>query len=397
MATSYKCPNCSASLIFDADQQLMTCNFCGAKISPEDIVASEIHLNSEAMKEEAAKDEKLHAAAASATDTAAQGAPAADDTASGPDQGSDGSEETPTHEFFSEEESVQYVCGSCGAAVITDNNTSATFCAFCGSPTILPERLVEARKPDYVLPFKYGRDNAIDSFFKWCKAGRFTPVDFVKSENVEKMTGLYVPFWLFNSVVDMDYDARGTTVSSSSSGNKTTTTTKYYQLKRKRKVCWSKIPFDGATHINDKQMEMIAPYDYRALKDFDMLYLSGFFADRYDLPAERLEETISKKVTAYVERVFRDSVRGYGSVTEIQNRSRFYKPDVKYALLPVWILNYNYHGKRYTFAMNGQTGKIAGEYPISRLKLLLLGLAILPVAAVVFKLVIGGLILGGFF
>lgn len=392
MATSYKCPNCSASLVFDADQQKMTCEFCGAKISPEDIVASAVHLNSEAMKEEAKRDEELHA-----SDAAAQTAPAGAEATAAAGQESAGPEDTSAAGYFSEEESVQYVCGNCGAAVITDNNTSATFCAFCGSPTILPERLVGARKPDYVLPFKYGRDNAIDSFFKWCKAGRFTPVDFVKNENVEKMTGLYVPFWLFNSVVDMDYETTGTKVSSSSSGSKTTTTTKYYRIKRKRKVCWSKIPFDGATHVDDDQMEMIAPYDYRSLKDFDMLYLSGFFADRYDLPAERLEDNLHKKINSYVEKVFKDSVRGYGSVTGTQNHSKIYKPDVQYALLPVWILNYKYLGKRYTFAMNGQTGKIAGEYPISRLKLILLGLAILPVAAVLFKLVVGGLILGGFF
>ena len=392
MATSYKCPNCAASLVFDADQQKMTCEYCGAKISPEDIVASAVHLNSEAMKQEAKRDEELHA-----PDAAAQTAPDGAEATAGAGQESAEPEDASEVEFFAEEETVQFVCNSCGAAVITDSNTSATFCAFCGSPTILPERLVGARKPDYVLPFKYGRDNAIDSFFKWCKAGRFTPVDFVKNENVEKMTGLYVPFWLFNSVVDMDYETTGTKVSSSSSGSKTTTTTKYYRIKRKRKVCWSKIPFDGATHIDDAQMEMIAPYDYEALKDFDMLYLSGFFADRYDLPAERLEDNLNNKINSFVERVFRDSVRGYGSITETQNRSKIYKPDVKYALLPVWILNYKYLGKRYTFAMNGQTGKIAGEYPISRLKLVLLGLAILPVAAVLFKLVIGGLILGGFF
>ncbi|MFA5445262.1 MAG: TFIIB-type zinc ribbon-containing protein [Bacteroidales bacterium] len=389
MATSYKCPNCSANLLFDADQQLMTCGFCGAKISPEDIVSNEVYLNSEAMKQEAARDEEISSKPEAAV--AASGA-----EATGEDSEAQGVE-TAEPEFFAEEETVQFVCNSCGAAVITDSNTSATFCAFCGSPAIIPERLVDARKPDYVLPFKYGRDNAIDSFFKWCKAGRFTPVDFVKNENIEKMTGLYVPFWLYNSVVDMDYETTGTKVSSSSSGNKTTTTTKYYLVKRKRKVCWSMIPFDGATHIDDAQMEMIAPYDYKALKKFDMLYLSGFFADRYDLPAERLEDNLTKKVNSYVDRVFLDSIRSYGSVTETQNRTKIYKPDVKYALLPVWILNYKYLGKMYTFAMNGQTGKIAGQYPISRLKLILLGLAILPVAAVLFKLVVGGLILGGFF
>ncbi len=391
MATSYECPNCSASLVFDADQQKMSCEYCGAKISPEDIVATEVYLNSEAMKQEAAQDEKI-----SLKPEVTAAAPASGEEAAGESSEVQG-EGAAEPEFFSEEETVQFVCNSCGAAVITDTNTSATFCAFCGSPAIIPERLVDARKPDYVLPFKYGRNKAIDSFFNWCKAGRFTPIDFVKNENVEKMTGLYVPFWLYNSVVDMDYQATGTKVSSSTSGSKTTTTTKYFAIKRKRKVCWKMVPFDGATHIDDKQMELIAPYDYAAIQKFDMMYLSGFFADRYDLPADRLEENLKKKISAYVEKIFKDSVKGYNSVTGTKNDSAFFKPDVSYALLPVWILNYKYMGKTYTFAMNGQTGKIAGEYPISRVKLLLLALAILPAAAILFKLVVGGVVLGGFF
>lgn len=389
MATSYKCPNCAASLVFDADQQKMSCEYCGAKISPEDTVATDVFLNSEAMKQEAVRDEEI-----SSQSGADLGVP--DTEASGESSEVQGSE-TAAHEFFSEEETVQFVCGSCGAAVITDTNTSATFCAFCGSPAIITERLVEARKPDYVLPFKYGREKAIESFFKWCKAGRFTPIDFVKNENVEKMTGLYVPFWLFNSVVDMNYTATGTKVSSSTSGSKTTTRTKYYLIRRKRKVCWKMVPFDGATHIDDKQMELIAPFNYDAIQKFDMMYLSGFFADRYDLPAERLEDNLKAKITSYVEKIFKDSVAGYNSVNGTKNSSAFFKPDVNYALLPVWILNYKYLGKTYTFAMNGQTGKIAGEYPISRLKLLLLAMAILPAAAVLFRLVVGGLFLGGFY
>lgn len=380
MATSYKCPNCSANLLFDADQQLMTCQYCGSAISPDDIIKRGVHLNSEAMKQEAERDRLIHGE---------------EEGASAEVGGADTQASEAT--YFSEDETVQFVCGSCGAAVITDKNTSATFCAFCGSPAIIAERLVEARKPEYVLPFHYGRENAIESFFKWCKAGRFTPIDFVKKENVEKMTGLYVPFWLFNSVIDMHFEAQGTKVSSSTSGNKTTTKTKYYSIKRVRRVCWDKIPFDGATHIDDKQMEMIAPYDYKALKDFNMAYLSGFFADRYDLPAEELEDDLQAKLSVYVDKIFKDSNRGYSSVTNVRNHTRYYKPDVRYALLPVWVLNYKYRGKTYTFAMNGQTGKTAGEYPISLLKLLLLGIAILPAAAIVIKLLIGGLVLGGFF
>lgn len=380
MAVSFKCPNCSANLIFDADQQMMTCEYCGAKISPEEVAATEVFLNDEAMKQEAEADAQIHK-----------------DTTSEETDGGDSSGEKKEPDYLSDTDSVQFVCNSCGAAVITDQNTSATFCAFCGSPAIIAERLVDARKPDLVIPFKYGRENAIDSFFKWCKAGRFTPIDFIKDSNVEKMTGLYVPFWLFDNVVDMDYQATATTVSSSTSGRKTTTTTSYYKVIRKKTLHWNKTPLDGATHIDDKLMEIVEPFDYKKLTDFDMKYLAGFFADKYDVPAEKLEDRLQKRIEPCVDKMFKESTQKYSSVRDIKNNSKYLKPSTRYALLPVWILNYKYMGKTYTFAMNGQTGKIAGEPPISRVKLLILGLAILPLAALLFKLVVGGLILGGFF
>jgi DNA-directed RNA polymerase subunit RPC12/RpoP len=294
-----------------------------------------------------------------------------------------------------ESDSIQYVCNSCGAAVITDQNTAATFCAFCGSPTIIAERLVQERTPEYVLPFQYGREAAINGFFEWCKAGRFTPVQFVKKDNVEKMTGMYVPFWLFDSEAEMNISAEGKKITSSTTGRSTYTTTSYYNVVRKRHIEWDKIPLDGATRIEDKLMEIVEPYSYDDLKPFDMRYLAGFFADKYDVPADKLTDRLNKRVQKYIDTIFDDSIKSYNTVSQKMDQTCICEPKFHYALMPVWILNYKYLGKTYTFAMNGQTGKIAGEPPVSWVKLLVLGMFILPLAACVCRL-IGMLILGGF-
>jgi len=344
MAVSYKCPNCAANLVFDADAQQMTCEYCGTKLSPADVVSEE---NPE-WKQEKAEN-----------------------------WGAD---------------AVQYICNSCGAAVITDQNTTATFCAFCGSPTILPERLVEGYKPSEVIPFAYGKEAALDKFFKWCKKGRMTPNDFVSSKNVEKMTGIYVPFWLFDLDMDMNISAQGTKVHSVSTSNTTTTTTSHYDIARVRKVAWDRIPMDGATHIDDRLMEIIEPYKYDNLADFDMKYLAGFYAEKYDLPEEKLHGRLKARASGYAKDIFKESVKGYSTVTQVVDRSTYYRPKFAYALLPVWMLNYKYHGKLYTFAMNGQTGKIAGEPPVSRMKVALVSAVTLLVSGLIFYFV-GGLAL----
>jgi len=382
MSISYKCPQCAANLFFDADQQKMTCNFCGAEIMPEVIETAGMHLNSRSMEEKKTRNKQIHEKSAEAMRAS---------------RAITKKIKKQEYAAFTESESIQYICGSCGAAVVTDKNTTATFCAFCGSPAIITERLVDARKPDYIIPFKYGRENAVQSFFKWCKSGRMTPIDFVKKENIEKLTGLYVPFWLFNSEVDMDCEVTGVNKVTEMDYGSLETTTATYKVTRKGKICWKMIPYDGASHMDDQQMKMIAPYDYRDIKDFDMVYLAGFFADRYDVPPEKVEYALKKDISSYINQIFEASLDEYSSYYSKRDHSKIHPPEVKYALLPVWVLNYKYQGKMYTFAMNGQTGKTAGEYPISLVKLFVILLALLPVAAVLVRLLIGGLVLGGIF
>ena len=374
MAVSFKCPNCAANLVFDADKQKMTCDYCGKEISLDEVESLSPILSEEAMQKEAKHDDELRESQSIVIEKSTA-APAA-----------------ATGQW--DNDSIQYVCNSCGAAVITDQNTAATFCAFCGSPAIIPERLVKERTPDFVLPFQYGKETAINCFFEWCKAGRFTPVQFIKKENVEKMTGLYVPFWLFDSEAEMQITAEGKKVASSTTGRNTYTTTSYFNIVRSRHLDWDKIPLDGATRIDDKLMEIIEPYNYEDIAPFDMKYLAGFFADKYDLPADKLTERLQNRLNLYVDRIFKASVKSYNSVSKVNDATRYQNPAFHYALMPVWILNYKYLGKTYTFAMNGQTGKVAGEPPVSRVKLTILGLAVLPVAASICWL-IGYFLMGG--
>ena len=142
-------------------------------------------------------------------------------------------------------------------------------------------------------------------------------------------------------------------------------------------------------------MEIVEPFNYEDLKPFDMKYLAGFFADKYDLSADKLMERLTKRLSLYVNTIFKDSTTADNSVSKVNDTTHYQEPTFHYALMPVWILNYKYLGKTYTFAMNGQTGKIAGDPPVSRVKLIVLGLAVLPVAACICRL-IGLLILGGF-
>ncbi len=105
---------------------------------------------------------------------------------------------------FSDEEAKEYVCNNCGAAVITDADTSATNCSFCGAGVVLADRVSGNLAPDMVIPFQISKEEAMQAFKKWCKNGRLTPKGFMTADRIKGITGIYVPFWFYDLHSDAD-------------------------------------------------------------------------------------------------------------------------------------------------------------------------------------------------
>ena len=111
-------------------------------------------------------------------------------------------------------------------------------------------------------------------------------------------------------------------------------------------------------------MESIEPYDYSLLETFDMAYLSGYFADKYDVPSENGEGRIRQRVETAISDELQNSLLGYATVSPTTRNLCVNHSKSRYVLLPVWMLNTKYRDKIYTFAMNGQTGKMTGSFPV---------------------------------
>jgi DNA-directed RNA polymerase subunit RPC12/RpoP len=322
MAKSYRCPNCAASLVFDPDIKKMTCGFCGTKISPDDVTSLE----------------------------AKEGFILGDSW---------------------EEDAACFLCENCGAKSITNVNTAATFCPFCGSPSI-SLTITGGVKPMRMIPFTFGREEAEKAFINWCKKSRLLPKNFTSKEQIAKLTGIYVPFWLFDYYVDVNCDYLQAITEEVQNGEQTVG---FYTKKKRGALTWTQVPLDASSHMPDYLMECIEPYNYEQLRSFDTKFLSGFQAENYDVSAEELLRRIFLRVKEFVKGACGEGKTGY------VDNSHYETPSAEYVFLPVWFLNYTYHGKTYTFALNGQTGKVAGEQPISRLKVGLLSLGIFALSS----------------
>jgi len=261
-----------------------------------------------------------------------------------------------------------YHCTSCGAELITDQTTSATFCLYCKNPTIIKSRFTGRFKPKYLIPFRLTKEQAVELYKKWISKRLFAPSEFKHKEEMEKVTGVYAPFWLFDCKASGTIEGQGTRVRSWVQGDYRYTETKYFRVVRQGSAEYSKVPVDASKKLDDELMQMIEPYNYEDLTDFSMQYMSGFLAEKYDVESDEAKSAARKRVVKYTEDMLKETISGYSSYRDTSKNITLQEAQENYALLPVYLLVNKYKGKDHLFIVNGQTGKVVGDAPISRWK-----------------------------
>lgn len=363
----YRCPNCSADLKFDPNKQKFCCEYCQSEFTHQEVSS---------MAQQVNEDQQNSANAPK---------PPIDERTA---------EQTKQDIEFSENTRL-YQCPSCGAEIVSDMNTAASFCYYCHNPVILKGRVEGMYRPSKVLPFAFGKEKAVEYFNSWTKNKRYVPNDLVSEKQIEKMTGLYVPFWVADAVTRSRMTARGETIRKWTSGNYDYTQTKIFDVVRDLDIEYHGVPADGSKKIEDDLMESIEPFDYNETKDFDMAYLSGFLADKYDVEKEALYGRICQRMFEN-NRAAIDSSCGYDRLVGKQMYENVNKLRWNYMLLPVWFMTFHYKGKIWEYAINGQTGKIAGELPIDDRKMRLHFLLVMAVTTLIILILgyfIGGMLL----
>ena len=169
-----------------------------------------------------------------------------------------------------------YVCTSCGAELAVNGVESSTFCAYCGQPTVIFSRVSATKKPKYIIPFSVTKEDAVEKMRKELLKGFFVPRSFRKFE-IEKVRGIYIPYWVYDINYEGRFCFRGEVPKKIGKG----TEIKYFY--REAKSYFRNIALDASLQLNDDTSRRLDPYDLSGLKEFDMSYLSGFYADCYDL------------------------------------------------------------------------------------------------------------------
>lgn len=259
-----------------------------------------------------------------------------------------------------------YACNSCGGEIIADSTTGATSCPYCGNQVIMKGQFSGALKPDIVIPFKLDKKAAKEALKKHLSNKKFVPKSFLSDNRLEEIKGVYVPHWLFTCDTAADAFYKAEKIKRWSDDKYNYTETSYFDIFRSGSMGFDNIPVDGSTKMPDDLMESVEPFDISQAVDFNTAYLAGYLADKYDVSADESMLRANERIKQSIDDALKESVVGYDIVKSQNVNMNIMNGMYKYALYPVWILNTSWNGKKYTFAMNGQTGKFVGNIPTDK-------------------------------
>ncbi len=263
-----------------------------------------------------------------------------------------------------EYETTVFTCPQCGGEIESTDTDITGFCSFCGAATIFYTRLAKEKKPDFILPFTQTKEQCKMAFQARAKKNLYAPKEYRDPQYIDGFRGIYMPYWSY------DVDQRGPSILR---GEKTHRSGDYiihehYDLKGDLDTFYHGIAYDASSSFSDDISEAIAPYDVKKKQPFTAGFLSGFYADTADVPSEIYTKdalnfsnanTLSelKKVPEFA---------GY-SIKDEPTRTHFGTTlaRVEKTLFPVWFLSFR-NGDRVAYAaVNGQTGKVCADLPIS--------------------------------
>lgn len=358
-----KCPKCDGALEYNPAYDKMECPYCGSTFSTH-----------EAMENQRMQDNAVKMVAPSAHPGGAGmtlGANVGTQTAVM--NGSNQVSSSAVADGNTMECNI-YTCTACGAELAVNGVEASTFCAYCGQPTIVFSRVSQELMPKWILPFRIQKDQAVNGIREKLNKGLFVPRE-IKNFEVEKVRGIYVPYFLFD-VYYYDWQRLRGTVRRGKN-----TVTKYFV--REAECDFNRLTCDASVQLNDESSQRLEPFDLRCLKPFEAGYLSGFYADRYDMTDKQLTGVAIGRTKALFDEQIRKTVSA-SNISIVENRPKYQVKNAEYALLPAWFLTFRYKNEPYTMLVNGQTGKVVGAVPFDKAKFSGMFVALAVVATIIF-------------
>lgn len=362
-----KCPKCGGAVVYDAASGMMKCTACQQEYDSSALSELDGYEQSQELQEQ----DLLPVSDDDAKDAGHGFRLAADAGTSNNDthRWTDTLKRKETKSFEpqgigdealkEEERIIQYMdlnlykCTSCGAQLMLSGTEASTFCSFCGLPTIAFDRISKEERPDKIIPFKLTKEQALLCIQDRIGYGKYVPNE-IRELSVEDIRGIYMPYWLYTSYMRMQMTLRSTGKNS-------------YTRRKDASCTYENITADAALKLNNTMSERLDPFYMNELEDFDISYLSGFYADKYDVPADAVQKVIRDKARNMLNTAIHKSFSGVATESDISEE--YHVQRIDYALLPAYFVTIRYGNNVHLVLVNGQTGKVVTDLPANPAKI----------------------------
>ncbi|MCR5509125.1 MAG: TFIIB-type zinc ribbon-containing protein [Lachnospiraceae bacterium] len=370
-----ECPACGGSMHFDPVSGKMVCDYCGTAVEIESKPGAAAGGKTGATDAVGAVTGATAAGATAAAGTATTGGKTESAAAGGKAEDKDAGGEVSGFDFASlNDQAVDlnaenlpiYLCKSCGAELIAPPQQISMTCPYCNSNIVLTQKISGKLRPNGIIPFKIDKKALPDAMNRYYKGKVLLPKKFFSESTMGKVTGVYVPFWIFNGNVSGNLSFHGDTTERHRQGDYEVVTTSTYSLDRAVSMAFENVPVDASGRIDDVLMDSLEPFDMREVKEFDMRYLAGYTSERFDEAKNTIEERAKNRMfTTAGNAVLPHVGAGYSNVRRAGGKLKA-ELNAKYILLPVYMFSIAFGGQKYEFSVNGQTGRVVGNLPIDK-------------------------------
>lgn len=277
-------------------------------------------------------------------------------------------------------------CKGCGSHVEVAPDCTAVECPYCGSSYVLAEKQEEILVPDGVIPFKIEKVEISQMIRKWIKSRWLAPNKLKTLYQGDKIQGLYVPYWTFDSRVDCPYTAMGgrdrhVTYKDSEGKTQHRIETDWYFTTGRIKHFFDDVQVSASRNMKASLIEGIEPFNTKEVASYSPNYLSGFSSESYSIGLNEGNIEAKDRMKDSLHSMAEDEVRmHYDKVMDVKLQPNFYNETYKHVLLPVYATSYSYNGKNFNVLINGETGRMKGDYPKSPVKIAILVILSLIIA-----------------
>lgn len=315
-----KCPSCGATLAFDPVTGGLACNFCGTVVAIQTKAAA-------------------------------------------PNVGytlNDLSSTAGRHLQMTDIKMIH--CGTCGGQFTADRSSLSGMCPYCGSNSITEtSNSVGILEPTGVVPFAMSKENAQAVFMQWIKQRRFAPADLAKNTVITDLTGVYVPYWVFNCNTHTHYKGKFGRKYGSGDDERTI----YHNSERDCDLTIKDLTIIASSRLtNDGFWKSVSSFDFNYTRQYDKSLLAGYWAETYTVDGSTAWQTAMGNIYDLIKRRIKE-IEFCDVIDKLEMNPQATNIYAKYILAPVWMTSFEYNGKAYRVLVNGQTGKVSGRWPSS--------------------------------